>query len=66
MFCEFESSVDGVAPEAIPLDSRRILCVIPQLSSIGRSSFRLLLIDEEDKIIESQRRNFFAGKYFRK
>lgn len=56
--------MDDVAPEAIPLDSRRMLCVIPRLSSIGRSSFRLLLIDEEDKIIESQGRNFFAGKHF--
>ena len=65
VLCDFESSVENVSLEAIPLDSHRILCVVPPLSSVGRSSFHLQFIDEEDKMTESQRRTFFGGKHFK-
>ena len=60
VFCFFADSLEGISPEAIILDSHRALCVVPQLKVVGRSTFKLLLINENDEI-ESQERNFFSS-----
>ena len=66
VFCDFEASSENISPEAIPLDGRRVLCVVPPLDSVGRTGFKLLLIDKNNTITESKRTNFFSGKYFSK
>ena len=63
VFCDFEASLGGISPEAVVLDSRRALCVVPQLGSVGRSSFKLTLVNHTGGIIKSQERNFFSRKY---
>ena len=60
--CSFESSLENVSPEAVQIDQRRILCVVPQLRYVGRSSFKLLLIDDNNVTIESQKSDFFSRK----
>ena len=62
VFCNFNNSLGGISPEAITLDSRRVLCVVPQLSFIGRSTFSLSLVQNHTTITESQRRNFYSCK----
>ena len=61
VFCYFEASLGGISPEAIILDSHHVLCVVPQLRLVGRSTFKLLLIPSNDEIIESQERDFFSS-----
>ena len=63
VFCHFEASLENIAPEGIPLDSRRVLCVVPQLGSVGRSSFKLQLIEKSDRITESKTKDYFASKW---
>lgn len=62
VFCHFEASLGGISPEAIIMDSHRVLCVVPQLASVGRSTFKLLLVNQTDGIIESQEKHFFSRK----
>ena len=61
--CHFAASLGGISPEAIVLDDHRALCVVPQLGSVGRSTFKLLLVDENNKTIESQEKHFFSRKW---
>ena len=63
VFCHFEASLGGISPEAIVLDGYRVLCVVPQLGSMGRSTFKLLLVNQTDQIIESKKRHFFSRKW---
>ena len=62
VFCHFEASLGGISPEAIVLDSHHVLCVAPQLGSVGRLSFKLRLVNQTDGIIESQEKDFFSRK----
>ena len=63
VFCYFAASLGGISPEAIVLDGHRALCVVPQLGSVGRSTFKLLLVNQSDGKIESQEKNFFSCKW---
>lgn len=62
VFCDFEASLGGISPEAIVLDGRCVLCVVPQLGSMGRSSFKLTLVNQTGGITKSQERHFFSRK----
>ena len=60
--CIFESSKNSISVEAISLDNRRTLCVVPMLSSLGRLNFKLQLTDKSGKITETQGRHFYSCK----
>ena len=62
VFCHFEDLLGGVSPEAIVLGDRRALCVVPPLRSVGRSTFKLHLVDHTDGEMDSQERHFFSRK----
>ena len=62
VFCHFEGSLGGVSPEAIILGDRRALCVVPPLGSVGRSTFRLHLVNHTGGEMDSQERHFFSRK----
>ena len=41
-FCDFRASIANESVQAVFLDSRRVLCISPALSTIGRTEFRLI------------------------